>query len=177
MHASYSRSQKHAALAQAVFLVTLADRVSKLPSKAIKIRSLTASFSTSLLNIINLPVKQVRYVKPTNHRRHEPTMYLSNYFSFRSFCFLGKYKAPTTPQSIAHEICGPTLAFFAFPSLVQFQRAINAIDSLVVPTMTQPMQAFEQLAEYLFWSLPGQFQQQFVSPCKGRKACFQNFLV
>jgi hypothetical protein len=51
--------------------------------------------------------------------------------------------------------------FFAFPSFVQFQRAINSIDTLVIPTVTQPTQALEQLAKSLFWSLPGQFQQQF----------------
>jgi len=31
----------------------------------------------------------------------------------------------------------------------------------VIPTVTQPTQAFEQLGKSLFWSLPGQFQQQF----------------
>jgi len=36
----------------------------------------------------------------------------------------------------------------------------SAIDTFVIPTMTQTRKAFEQLVKYLFWSLPGQLQQQ-----------------
>src|ERR1051326_3151603 len=86
-------------------------------------------------------------------------------------------KATITPQRITHEVCGPTLVhcfrrhqwsgtscrhtFFAFPSFVQFSRAINEINTLVIPAVTHATQTFEQLAKSLFWSLPGQFQQQF----------------
>ena len=38
---------------------------------------------------------------------------------------------------------------FCFSSFVQFQRAINAIDPLVVPTVAQPTQTSEQLTESL----------------------------
>src|SRR5260370_5342377 len=85
-------------------------------------------------------------------------------------------KARALPDRIAHEVCRPTFihrltdlqrrrvprrqAPLALAPFVQFQRNIQAINSLVIPTMTQPPQSLEQFPEPLFWSAMGQFQKQ-----------------
>jgi hypothetical protein len=49
---------------------------------------------------------------------------------------------------------------FCLPSL--FISACNKCDRhVMIPTVAQATQSFEQLTASLFWSLPGQFQQQF----------------
>ena len=53
---------------------------------------------------------------------------------------------------------------FAFSFFIQFEAAINAIDTFVVPAMAHATQAFEQLTESLFWPSPGQLQQLHLGP-------------
>jgi hypothetical protein len=52
-------------------------------------------------------------------------------------------------------------ALFAFPSFVQLQLPIDAIDTFVVPLVTQPSKPPKELAKALFWSSLDQFQQHF----------------
>src|SRR5438067_7967680 len=72
-------------------------------------------------------------------------------------------KAATMPQNITHKIGTPALIHhqtdsqrrrvtrgqptLTFSSLVQLQRAIDAMDSFVIPTVSTPAQAVKEFAE------------------------------